>query len=126
MARRGRRSSDSNDRLTISASPMSAEDQVGETSQCLLVRNASSGVTTLCVEPWADEIPLAPESHVLITARSPFPGYLEVVHEAVRVTVWAWSGCRVWIRGEDGVPSVDLDIPVPDLPGTPFRRGLPK
>jgi len=126
MARRGRRSSDSNDRLTISASPMSAEDQVGETSQCLLVRNASSGVTTLCVEPWADEIPLAPESHVLITARSPFPGYLEVVHEADRVTVWAWSGCRVWIRGEDGVPSVDLDIPVPDLPGTPFRRGLPK
>jgi len=126
MARRGRRSSDSNDRLTISASPMSAEDQVGETSQCLLVRNASSSVTTLCVEPWADEIPLAPESHVLITARSPFPGYLEVVHEADRVTVWAWSGCRVWIRGEKGVPSVDLDIPVPDLPGTPFRRGLPK
>jgi len=126
MARRGRRSSESNDRLTISDSPMSAEDQSGETSQYLSVHNASSGVTTLCVEPWADEIPLAPESHVLITARSPFPGYLEVVHEADRVTVWAWSGCRVWIRGEGGVPSVDLDIPVPDLPGTPFRRGLPK
>jgi hypothetical protein len=102
------------------------QDKVGEIKQFLWVENKTPEATILCVEPWAEEIQLAPTSGVLLTVRSRFPGYLEVVYETDRITVWAWSGCRVWVRGRGGNPSVDLDIPVPDLPGTPFRRGFPE
>jgi hypothetical protein len=80
------------------------------------IENSGGRAITLCMEPWADEIRLGQNAVLLLTVSSHIDGYLGVDHEPNRVTIHAWSGCTATLSGPDGVPTLDLDIPVPEVP----------
>jgi hypothetical protein len=94
-----------------------------EFRQELSIQNFSPNAITLCIEPWADEVSVPPQEVAFLTVRSPQAGYLEVVYEDRRVTVWAWACCRGSLRGRNDGLNLDFDIPAPDIP--PFRKQRP-
>ena len=84
-------------------------------SQRLRVQNRHSKPVTLCLEPWGEELPIAPKARYEIVAEGPEGDYLEVQYEERGITVYGWSGSVLTVFHE-GRLLVECKIPVPRTP----------
>jgi hypothetical protein len=69
----------------------------------------------VCIEPWAEELLLAPGRTLRIVGMSEGEGHFEVRRAASRVLVYAWPGSTAIAYDGDKVLRT-LDIRVPALP----------
>jgi hypothetical protein len=68
----------------------------------LRVTNPGDKRVTFCLEPWAREYSLDPDSSVDVVFEAESPGIPEVYHEPDRIVVYAWPGAAVRVL-RDGV-----------------------
>ncbi|HEX5242555.1 MAG TPA: hypothetical protein VFW23_04770 [Tepidisphaeraceae bacterium] len=59
------------------------------------VNNENPEPLTVYLEPWAEEVVVAPKSLLLITIFYDRKGALETVMGPKYLTVWVWAGCRI-------------------------------
>jgi hypothetical protein len=83
--------------------------------QHLRVSNYDAEPITLCLEPWADEIPIPSKVGFEIVAEGPEGNCLEVTYEERRISVYGWSGSVLSVF-KDGDRLVECSIPVPPTP----------
>jgi hypothetical protein len=84
-------------------------------TQRLRVSNYGSEPITLCLEPWADEIPVPSKVTFEIVAEGPDGNCLEVTYRERRISVYGWSGSVLSVFHE-GDRLVECAIPVPPTP----------
>jgi hypothetical protein len=78
--------------------------------------NDGTGSIHVCIEPWAEELLLAPGHSLRIVGRSEGEGTFEVKRAPNGVVVYAWPGSTaIAYDGDDRVLST-LDIRVPAIP----------
>lgn len=82
------------------------------------ITNDSSRVLAVRLEPWAEELELAPDSKFEVEAVGPEDGFLELVWGDDEVTIYGWTGSTVSVLCEGKVVSRSGWLPVPPLPGS--------
>lgn len=85
-----------------------------DTAVKYLIVNSNPKPLTVIVEPWAEEIVLAPDSRLVLTALCDREGMLEVETDPNYLTMHLWTGCRakLSVNGED-LKMSSLLIPSP-------------
>jgi hypothetical protein len=81
----------------------------------LWVRNSNSAPLVLCVEPWANEIPMETEKAYLVVFDGPEGKFPEVEWRKDRVTLYGWSGSVANVLLDDTVV-LSCATPVPSVP----------
>jgi hypothetical protein len=89
--------------------------QLARHIQRLWISNSYSESVTLCLEPWAYELPIPPKVSFEIVAEGPGGDYLEVAYEELRITAYGWSGSVLSVFHE-GQLLLECNIPVPPSP----------
>lgn len=78
--------------------------------------NSRSRDVVIRLEPWADELSVAPGEKIEVTASSTRePGRFEIEVSEAAITVYAWSGATLVVE-KDGHVVLRCDQPVPPMP----------
>jgi hypothetical protein len=87
-----------------------------KTTQSFGFENSRSRDVVVRLEPWADELSVAPGEKIEVTASSTRePGRFEIEVSDAAITVYAWSGATLVVE-KDGQVVLRFDHPVPRMP----------
>lgn len=67
------------------------------TRHYLWVTNAEGTPIVLCVEPWANELPVLRGNNYMVVFEGPEGQVPEVEWRKDRITVYGWSGSVAWV-----------------------------
>ena len=97
---------------------------VARTTERATFRNDATMPSVLVLEPWGEEVRVAPGVQVEVVVQGPPDGSLEVEPSERGATIFAWPGSTVRLV-IDGVPEPEQDRGrVPDLPPGMSTRGF--
>ena len=85
-------------------------------TQSFCFENSRARDVVIRLEPWANELTVAPGEKIEVTARSTRePGRFEIEVSDAAITIYAWSGATLVVE-KDGHVVLSCDSPVPRLP----------
>lgn len=82
---------------------------------CLWVSSDELNPIVLCLEPWANEISIQPNSDYLVVFEGPLGHYPAVKWSKERITVFGWPGSVAQIFLGDQVV-LSCSVRVPEIP----------
>ena len=90
----------------------------------LAVENEAPNAVTFILEPWANELPLAPGERLVVEGKGPqYPDGFYVERSEEYLVVWAWDGADARVLREDGSIVGDwTGLPCPDFRELERRR----
>lgn len=83
--------------------------------QSLWIRNSEDVPVVLCVEPWANEIPLSSGDAYQVIFEGPEGNFPAVEWSRNRITLYGWSGSVAQVL-LDGIVVLSCATPVPEIP----------
>jgi hypothetical protein len=85
-------------------------------TQSFCFENSRSRGVVVRLEPWANELSVAPGEKIEVTASSTRePGRFEIEVSDAAINVHAWSGATLVVE-KDGHVVLRCDLPVPPIP----------
>lgn len=86
-------------------------------TQRLVIKSSYTGQVTLHIEPWAEELEMAPGASYQVLAEGPLGGCLEIQFAEKNITIYGWPASVVSVfEGQKAMR--ECLIPAPPLRGT--------